>query len=269
MKANGMLYRKYYNLMNNKIIGKYSIGPKNEDRIVLKKYNKNIFAGVYDGHGGNLTSEFIENNIFEIYSNISSNIVSEKLELTYRNLEKEFFKFFKTNNCNDMSGSTACTLILTPNSIYIANTGDSRCILAEKGKVFVLTKDHKPNEYIEKERIKMNNEEKLLSYTGVHRIGGLAVSRVIGDFYIKNTVKSLIYRPDIFLAERNKYQDFILLATDGLYDVMSNQEIVNFVYKQITCDKTYDLDIISKRLVNYAKNVKKSIDDISVIIILL
>lgn len=253
--------------MKNKVFGMFSIGPKMEDRIVFKQYNKNIFAGVYDGHGGNLTSDFIQKNIFSIYSNITSNIISQKLELTYRNLEKEFFNYFKTIKCKDFSGSTACTLILTPKTIYIANTGDSRCILAEQGKVLVLTNDHKPNEYIEKERIKMNKEENMISYTGVYRIGGLAVSRVIGDFYIKNQIKSVIYRPDIFMAQRNEYQDFILLATDGLYDVMTNQEIVNFVYQQIK--ETYDLDIISKRLVNYAIKVKKSIDDVSVIIILL
>lgn len=270
IKTNGPMYiklKKYYELMKNNTYGMFSIGPKMEDRIVFQQQNQNLFAGVYDGHGGNLTSEFIKQNIFLIYSKIKSHIITEKLELTYRNLEKEFFDYFKLIQGRDFSGSTACTLVLTPNTIYIANTGDSRCIIAEEGKALALTNDHKPNELIEKERIKMNKEENLMSYTGVYRIGGLAVSRVIGDFYIKNKVKSVIYRPDIFMAKRNEYQDFILLATDGLYDVMTNQEIVNFVYKEMK--QTYDLDLVSKRLVNYAIKIKKSMDDVSVIIILL
>ncbi len=270
IKTNGPLYiklKKYYELMKNNTYGMFTIGPKMEDRLVFQQQNKNIFAGVYDGRGGNLTSEYIRQNIFSFYSNINSNSITEKLELTYRNLEKEFFNYFKMIQGRDLSGSTACTLVLTPNTIYIANTGDSRCILAEQGKALAITNDHKPNEPMEKERIKLNKEQNMITYTGVYRIGGLAVSRVIGDFYIKNQVKSVIYRPDIFMAKRNEYQDFILLATDGLYDVMTNQEIVNFIYQQMK--ETYNLDIISKRLVNYAIKVKKSFDDVSVIIILL
>lgn len=267
IKTNGPLYiklKKYYELVKKNTYGMYSRGPKNEDRMVFQK-GQTLFAGVYDGHGGNLTSEFIRQNIISIYSNIQSNSIPERLELTYRKLEQEFFNYFKLIQGRDTSGSTACTLILTPNSIYIANTGDSRCIISEQGKALALTIDHKPNETREQDRIKSNKEE--ITFSGVYRIGGLAVSRVIGDFHIKNNVKSVIYRPDIFMAKRNEYQDFILLATDGLYDVMTNQEIVDFVHKQMK--NTYDLDIICKRLVDYSIHIKKSFDDVSVIIILL
>lgn len=267
IKTNGPMYiklKKYYDLVKNKTYGMYSTGPKMEDRIVFQN-GKNIFAGVYDGHGGNLTSEFIKQNIVSIYSNTQRSSITERLELTYQQLEKQFFDYFKMIHGRDVSGSTACTLLLTPNTIYIANTGDSRCIISEQGKALALTIDHKPSEPIELSRIKQNKE--LITYTGVYRIGGLAVSRVIGDFHIKKNTKSVIYRPDIFMAKRNEYQDFILLATDGLYDVMTNQEIVNFVHKQMRT--TYDLDIISKRLVEFSIKVKKSYDDVSVIIILL
>ena len=267
IKTNGPMYiklKKYYELVKHKTYGMYSIGPKMEDRIVFQN-GRNIFAGVYDGHGGNLTSEFIKQNIVSIYSSIQRSSIPEKLELTYQKLEQEFFNYFKMIHGRDMSGSTACTLLLTPNTIYIANTGDSRCIISEQGNALAMTVDHKPNEQVEYQRIKENKEK--LTYTGVYRIGGLAVSRVIGDFHIKKDTKSVIYRPDIFMAKRNEYQEFILLATDGLYDVMTNQEIVNFVHKQMKT--TYDLDIISKRLVEYSIKVKKSFDDVSVVIILL
>lgn len=267
IKTNGPMYiklKKYYELIKNNTYGMYSTGPKKEDRIVFHS-GRNIFAGVYDGHGGNLTSEFIKQNIVSIYSNVQGGSIPEKLELTYQGLEKEFFNYFKRIQGRDSSGSTACTLLLTPNTIYLANTGDSRCIISESGKALQLTIDHKPTEKVEYDRIKTNKED--ITYTGVYRIGGLAVSRVIGDFYIKQKVKSVIYRPDIFMAKRNEYQDFIVLATDGLWDVMTNQEVVNFIHKQMKT--TYDLDVISQRLVAYSIRVKKTMDDVSVIIILL
>lgn len=253
--------KKFYN--NTNFFGMYSIGPKNEDRLVISN-GKHLFAGVYDGHGGYLTSEFIKQNIISIYSKIQVLNIPERLELTYKKLEYDFFNYFKALNNLDFSGSTACSLILTQNAIYIANTGDSRCILSEQGKALALTIDHKPNEKNEYNRIKQNNEH--ITYTGVYRIGGLAVSRVIGDYHIKNNYKSVIYRPDIFMVKRNEYQDFVVLATDGLYDVMNNQEIVDFIHKQMKF--TFDLNIISKNLVQYAINDKKSIDDVSVIIII-
>lgn len=267
IKTNGPLYiklNKYYELVKNNPYGFYSKGPKGEDRIVFQK-GKNIFAGVYDGHGGYLTSEFIKQNIISFYSNIQTNSIPERLELTYHRLESELFNYYKMIQEKDFSGSTACSVLITNSALYIANTGDSRCIISEEGKALALTNDHKPNDKIEHVRIKQNNEN--LTYTGVYRVGGLAVSRVIGDFYIKKHYKSVIYKPDIFMVKRNKYQDFIVIGTDGLYDVMTNQEIVNFIHNEF--NKTYDLNLISENLVNYAIYQKKSIDDVSVIIILL
>lgn len=267
IKTNSNIYiklNKYYDLMKKNTYGIYSSGPKNEDRIVFQK-GKSIFAGVYDGHGGDLTSEFIRQNIIEIYSNIQTQSITERLALTYEKIEHDLFNYFKRMGSRDTSGSTACSVIITPSTIYLANTGDSRCILSENGKAMSLTIDHKPNEVTEYERIKSNNEK--ITYTGVYRIGGLAVSRVIGDFYIKNKQKSVIFRPDIFIAKRNEYQDFIVLATDGLYDVMTNQEIITFIHKQIK--NRHDIDIIAKMLVEYAIKDKKSYDDVSVIIIIL
>ena len=267
IKTNGTMYiklNKYYELLKNNPYGYYSRGPKGEDRIVFQN-GKNIFAGVYDGHGGKLTSEFIKQNIISIYSNIQVNSIPERLNLTYQRIESDFFNHFKMIQGKDLSGSTACSVILTPTDIFLANTGDSRCILSEQGKALPLTIDHKPKEKTELKRIKKNKED--ITYTGVYRVGGLAVSRVIGDFHIKNRYKSVIHHPDIFVAKRHDLQDFLVLATDGLYDVMTNQEIVTFIHSQL--EKTFNLNIISKNLVNYSINVKKTMDDVSVIILLL
>lgn len=266
IKTNGPIYiklDKYYEMIKQKPYGIYSTGPKQEDKYVFQKAN-HIFAGVYDGHGGGLTSEYIKQNIIKIYANIQTNSIPERLRLTYKKLEDDFNRVHHSLYSMDNSGSTACTVVITPYNVYIANTGDSRCILSEQGKAMALTKDHKPKEPDEERRIKEWGDE--ITFSGVYRVGGLAVSRVIGDFYIKQRYKSVIYNPDIYMIKRNKYQEFIVLATDGLYDVMTNQEITNFIHSKLK--QTYDLDIIAKQLVDYSIQVKKTTDDVSVIIIL-
>ena len=269
IKTNGKIYlklKKYHELLENNTHGIFSTGPKNEDRVVFQK-GRNIFAGVYDGHGGKLTSNFIKQNIVNIYSNIQTNSITERLALTYKKLESDLYNYYKSIQGKDMSGSTACSVMVTPTTIYVANTGDSRCILSKEGKAIALTIDHKPNNSVEYKRIQDNNEKNAVSYTGVYRIGGLAVSRVFGDFYIKDRYKSVIYNPDIFVAKRNEYQDFLVIASDGLYDVMSNQEIVNFIHEQFKT--TFNLNTVAKKLVYYSIYTKNTMDDVSVIIILL
>ena len=268
IKMNKNMYikmEKYHKLLNNNTFSFYSKGPKGEDRIVLQKDHHHLFAGVYDGHGGSLTSEYIKQNIILFYANIQINSIPKRLYLTYQRLETELFNYYKTFNNKDYSGSTACSVIITDDYIFVANTGDSRCILSEEKRAIALTCDHKPSENIEYKRITENKEN--ITFSGVYRIGGLAVSRVFGDFYIKYKYKSVIFNPDIYAIKRIKTYDFLVIASDGLYDVMTNQEIVDFIYNQF---KTMlDLNKIVKNLVEYSINIKKSTDDVSIIIVLL
>jgi len=72
--------------------------------------------------------------------------------------------------------------LIAENTIYCANAGDSRCIISNNGKAEELSKDHKPKNEKEKERI-----EKAGGYVHEGRINGnLSVSRAIGDFEYKN-----------------------------------------------------------------------------------
>ena len=152
-------------------------------------------------------------------------------------------------------GSTALAVVIhensnndgaTTRSIVAANVGDSRAILS-RGRVAIdLTKDHKPNDVMERNRIEslggtvdwcgeVDIQGHPIEHSGVYRINGnLALSRSIGDRserpWVTNTVDVTHYLID------EELDSFLVLATDGLYDVMSSQDVVTYIHDLM--DKT-------------------------------
>ncbi|KAK6013758.1 protein phosphatase 2C [Ostertagia ostertagi] len=172
----------------------------------------------------------------------------------------------RTRLDSDRSGSTAVCAMITPTHIIIANLGDSRAVVSRKDEGSFGTEDHKP--YHDKER------ERIVGAGGsvmIQRINGsLAVSRALGDFEYKNVPglepnKQLVspepdvalgdfeYKnvpglepnkqlvspePDVYVLERQKDKDeFLVVACDGIYDVMENEELCRFVESRLhVCD---------------------------------
>ncbi|KAL2527148.1 putative protein phosphatase 2C 75 [Abeliophyllum distichum] len=118
------------------------------------------------------------------------------------------------------SGSTAVVVVLTDEYIVVANCGDSRAILCSSGTVIPLSIDHKPDRPDELARIEASGGCVLVLDDGP-RVGGiLSMSRAIGDGYLKPFVISV---PEINFIRRTDEQEFLTLASDGLWDVMSNE----------------------------------------------
>jgi len=100
----------------------------------------------------------------------------------------------------ERKGCTANVLLIYDNTLICANAGDSRCIVAEGGSAVPLSKDHKPTNKIERERIR--NAGLRVDHDG--RIDGtLNLSRAIGDVYHKKNKKldfheqAIISKPDV------------------------------------------------------------------------
>jgi len=98
------------------------------------------------------------------------------------------------------------------------------------GKVVSLSVDHKPNRGDERERIlKLGGKITYNKYSNIHRVGGvLAVSRAIGDLQLHPYV---ICEPEIITKTIENQDLFVILASDGLWDVMSNEDVAMFVYR--------------------------------------
>lgn len=134
-----------------------------------------------------------------------------------------------TNNNDDQNAAATDTeyeerLVRT---LVAANIGDSRLIISRNGQAVALSRDHKPDDPVEMEYIRSVGGR--VTYpSGVPRVNGvMALSRAIGD---RSETPCIRAEPDLILEELLWTDDFYVLATDGLWDVMTNQDVVTFLY---------------------------------------
>jgi protein phosphatase 1G len=143
----------------------------------------------------------------------------------------------------DNVGCTANVVLMTRDKILCANCGDSRAVLCRAGRALELSHDHKPNHEIEKRRI-----EKAGGYveaiTGGPRAhyrvnGNLNLSRALGDLEYKKRydlgpeAQIISGTPDIIEKDLCDQDEFVVVACDGVWDVMTNQEVVDFVRSRL------------------------------------
>lgn len=120
---------------------------------------------------------------------------------------------------SENAGSTAVVAILGSRQIVVANCGDSRAVLSRGGKAIPLSTDHKPDRADEMARIESAGG-RVIYWNGHRVLGVLAMSRAIGDGYLKPYV---IAEPDVTFTARTEKDECLILASDGLWDVISNE----------------------------------------------
>ncbi|MED6289239.1 Protein phosphatase 1G [Characodon lateralis] len=137
------------------------------------------------------------------------------------------------------SGTTAVVALIRGKQLIVANAGDSRCVVSERGKAVDMSYDHKPEDEVELTRIK-NAGGKVTMDGRVN--GGLNLSRAIGDHFYKRN-KSLppeeqmiSAMPDVKVLTLNEDHDFMVIACDGIWNVLSSQEVVDFIAERIKPD---------------------------------
>lgn len=173
-----------------------------------------------------------------------SNLTSEEKE------ELEVFKSIfdprNLENCNIsmFTGTAACVCLIVENRVYIANAGDSRCVLLSKDqkddfKIQKRTKDHKPDDPDEKKRIEL--AEGFVDNVNNRLNGVLSLSRAIGDHeykkqeWLKPEDQIITCNPDV-ISENINAIDYILIACDGVWEKYSEEE-TNEIIKLIAADK--------------------------------
>lgn len=182
------------------------------------------FFGVYDGHGGSRTAEYLKNNLFKNLSSHPNFIRDTKSAIV------EAFRQTDANYLNDEkgqlkdAGSTATTAVLLGTKVLVANVGDSRVVACRDGSAIPLSIDHKPDRSDERQRIE--DAGGFVIWAGTWRVGGvLAVSRAFGDRLLKPYV---VAEPEIQEEEIDEV-DFLIIASDGLWNVLSNKDAVSIV----------------------------------------
>lgn len=163
---------------------------------------------------------------------------------------------FNEDPGND-SGCTAVVALLVGRELYVANAGDSRCVVCRDGKAIEMSYDHKPEDELERTRI--NKAGGRVTQDG--RVnGGLNLSRAIGDHAYK-TNKDLPLSdqmispvPDVKKLTIDPEKDsFVLLACDGIWNSLSSQETVDFVNDRLKKSAKHDT--------NYLTNIIKELFD--------
>nr|AUH15209.1 protein phosphatase 2C-2 [Gerbera jamesonii] len=124
----------------------------------------------------------------------------------------------RTPQCNAV-GSTAVVAVVTPANIVVSNCGDSRVVLCRNGVAVPLSSDHKPDRPDELARIEKAGG-RVIYWDGARVLGVVAMSRAIGDNYLKPFV---IPVPEVTVTERTAADHCLILASDGLWDVVSNE----------------------------------------------
>eukprot|EP00939_MAST-03C_sp_MAST-3C-sp1_P004666 g4666.t1 len=204
--------------------------PYMEDRyaVSVSPHNKSTAYGVFDGHGGSRASEYCAENLLKLLTSDPSYDDDPKRALTNAFLEtdRSFLEIARSAFYDD--GSTAIVALFRgPRDLYVANVGDSRAVLVRRdGSVLEMSKDHKPNDRDEQRRIERAGG--IVVHVGVWRVEGvLAVSRAVGDRAFKDYV---VADPDVREHAREcGRDDFLVLATDGLWDVVSNEKVASIV----------------------------------------
>ncbi len=238
-----------------------------------KKLHKINIYSVFDGHGGSHVSTFLKSNLTKYFVKKDRERLFYDNRLTVKYIRKVFDHVqnkLKKQKFSEHQGSTALLAIHhkddKKNNLWVANTGDSRCVICNKYNIAVqLSKDHKPNNFEERERIQSLNGK--ITFDGSDwRVKDLSLSRAFGDL---DATPFVTHKPQVFKYRVSNRDKFLILACDGLWDVLSNQEAINFVLECCNYGKANNTKIseinIADKLANFA--IKSgSTDNVTVVI---
>ncbi|XP_057861238.2 probable protein phosphatase 2C 68 [Cryptomeria japonica] len=217
------------------------------------------FFGVYDGHGGSQVAGFCRERLHEALAEQLRALPPSRskdwrrdpsewetaVKNCFNQVDIEVGGLCPTGKCcyrdgeycgmckcrkavaPDYVGSAAVVAVVSNSQIVVGNCGDSRALLCRAGTPIPLSSDHKADRPDEIERIEAAGGQ-VVFWKG-YRVGGLlAVSRAIGDRFMKDYV---ISEPEVTCSERTGEDEFVILASDGVWDVISNEYACQVVGK--------------------------------------
>ncbi|XP_010247362.1 PREDICTED: probable protein phosphatase 2C 53 [Nelumbo nucifera] len=218
------------------------------------------FFGVYDGHGGSQVANYCHDRIhmalIEEIEILKESMGGGSIAHNWHMLwEKAFTNCFVKVDAEvagrasrgitegrddafepspepvapETVGSTAVVAVICSSHIIVANCGDSRAVLCRGKEPIPLSVDHKPNREDEYARIEAAGG-KVIPWNGYRVCGVLAMSRSIGDRYLKPWI---IPVPEVMFVPRTKEDECLVLASDGLWDVLTNEEVCEVARRRI------------------------------------
>ena len=278
-----------------------NIRDYNEDTITATKMILNndeneyvYFFGVYDGHGGKGCSFYLKDNLHKNIKDFSSIGIKLGIDETEENFKKEE-GLNENGEITDSSGSCGIIAMIKGKKCIIANVGDSRLVIFKNGKISFTTEDHKPDSEKEKKRIEaaggkiyqtpsffpLYQNGKQIEIPWRVLPGRLSVSRTFGDIEAKEEkfggMKGVVVAlPDITEIELNEEYNFIVIGCDGIFDVLTNEELlecIKIVLKEKKMTEYINDDDVHELCGDFAAMIiksalaKDSFDNVSCIVI--
>ena len=304
-KRSILSYYSYGSLSQRGFYFEQQTDKTNQDRLlllhnILQIPNYSIFS-VFDGHGqnGHFISELCKQyyksyytNSFlyyipRVYSNeqmksLNGYITSEEI---YNKLSNNNYSFItktikeiqqlimKSEYETDFSGTTMCQIIIAEKKLITINIGDSRAIMIKRAnKLIPLTKDHKPFDSNEKKRIEsLGGEIKhslgpLRVYVKGENYPGIAMSRSLGDLVAKKI--GVIDEPEIKEYEIDEDCLGIVLASDGIWDNLSNERVMEIFMKGFEEGTEKEVaETLESESRKICLDKKENVDDISIVVV--
>jgi len=240
---------------------------------------KSFLFLVCDGHGGKEAAEFVQVHFFnKIMKHPSIQEEPEKAIMNcFEEIESEFKKFVQEKDLDGLVGTTITFIFIINQILYVANVGDSSAIICTKGISTILTKCHSTNNPEERLRIEQEGGKIVSDRSGVIRLGhpvwnsdyvNIGLTRTIGDLYFKSEEyiagkkSGLIAIPSIIKRNITPDDQFVLIASDGFWEVLNSNEVSEFVLSNFHLD-SFD---ICKQLVEFSRE-KGSNENVTVLLI--
>lgn len=229
----------------------------------LPRWRDTAVFGVFDGHGGEQVARFVERHLPEELAGHHPEDLHTALVKSFQHMDKMLMdprNIMELRRLTlgsgpgstpleaslvhpDFVGCTALVCCVRPEAITVANAGDCRAVLSRDGKAIELTQDHKPNLPGEMERINKAGGcvmEQRCPHGSLYRVNGdLSLSRAIGDLrYKQNSLlraqdQLITCTPEVHAYTRQPNDEFMVIACDGVWDVVSSQQAVDFVRRRL------------------------------------
>ncbi|XP_040997309.1 probable protein phosphatase 2C 27 isoform X1 [Juglans microcarpa x Juglans regia] len=225
------------------------------------------FYGVFDGHGGKGAAQFVRDHLPRVIVE-DAHFPLELEKVVTRSFIETDAAFAKRCSLESSlsSGTTALTAMIYGRSLLVANAGDCRAVLSRRGIAIELSRDHRPCCTKERARI-----ESLGGYIDDGYLNGqLGVTRALGNWHLEGMkgtgerVGPLSAEPELELVTLTQEDEFLIIGSDGLWDVFSSQNSVDFARRQL--QEHNDVKLCCRQMVEEALK-RGAIDNLTAVMV--
>ncbi|KAA8535272.1 hypothetical protein F0562_030275 [Nyssa sinensis] len=218
------------------------------------------FYGVFDGHGGKSAAQFVRDHLPRVIVE-DADFPLELEKVVTRSFMETDAAFAKSCSLESAlsSGTTALTAMIFGRSLLVANAGDCRAVLSRHGVAIEMSKDHRPGCLNERMRI-----ESLGGFIDDGYLNGqLGVTRALGNWHMKGLKEigerggPLSAEPELKLMTLTKEDEFLIIGSDGVWDVFRSQNAVDFARRKL--QEHNDVKLCCKEIVEEA--IKRGASD--------